>query len=255
MAFIGDSMIGPMEKGFKKAKIQTPPEGVYEGVDLKILPQYISYKSALIKEKISLYYILSAALTLFVLHYGFTRLEISSLHTALREKEYILAPGVMSFTKASPHMVSDSYIDEAVTDFLSTLGNFSSENIDEQYMSLKRFMSEQLKVQFDIDTSNWVDQVKTDSISQILKITQKEIISNEKGDYKVTAIGRADFYANREHLGYEDQVISMILKLVPPKSGKRWYLEITHLSWEKADTFKTKSHLSKNKDHQQKEGN
>jgi hypothetical protein len=241
---IGVKMIGPIEKGFKKAELATPPEASFEGVDLSILPKYIAYKSALLREKLTLYYILGIVTALFFSHYLLSRLEISNLNGKLREKEYILAPGVLDFTKASPQMIPSSYVHDAATDFLSSLGNVSAANIDEQYQSLKRFMSKELKVQFDVDTADWIEQVKSDNISQILKVTDMEITSNQDGAYRVVALGKADFYANQQYLGHEDQVIEMILRLVPPESGKRWYLQISSLSWEKADTFKTKSNLS-----------
>lgn len=241
---IGVKMIGPIEKGFQKAELSVPPKGSYEGVDLSILPKYIAYKSALLREKMTLYYVLGAISLLFFSHYFVSRLEISSLHGKLREKEYILAPGVLDFTKASPQMIPNSYVHDAAMDFLSSLGNVSAANIDEQFTSLKRFMSKELKVQFDVDTVDWIEQVKTDNISQILKVTDLEITSNLDGAYRVIALGKADFYADQQYLGHEDQVIEMILRLVPPESGKRWYLQINSLSWEKADTFKTKSNFS-----------
>ena len=242
---VGGKMIGPMEKGFKKATLEIPSQGSYEGVDLSVLPKYIAYKSALLKEKMTLYYILTAVFLFFISHYLISRLEISSLHGKLREKEYILAPGVLDFTKASPQMIPDSYVHDAAIDFLSTLGNTNAANIDEQYASLKRFMSHDLKVQFDVDTSDWIEQVKTDNISQILKVTSIEITSDSKGAYRIIALGRADFYAEQQYLGHEDQVIKMVVRLVPPESGKRWYLQIVSLSWEGAETLKTKSDLSK----------
>ena len=252
---VGGKMIGPMEKGFRKAALEVPSQGNYEGVDLSVLPKYIAYKSALLKEKMTLYYILTAVFLLFISHYLISRLEISSLHGKLREKEYILAPGVLDFTKASPQMIPDSYVHDAAIDFLSTLGNTSAANIDEQYASLKRFMSHDLKVQFDVDTSDWIEQVKTDNISQILKVTSIEITSDSKGAYRIIALGRADFYAEQQYLGHEDQVIKMIVRLVPPESGKRWYLQIVSLSWEGAETFKTKSDLSKSSSKNEKENN
>lgn len=241
----GVQMIGPVEKGFKKAALEASPEGSYGGVDLTVLPKYIAYKSALLREKMTLYYILTAVFFLFISHYLVSRLEISSLHGKLREKEYILAPGVLDFTKASPQMVPESYIHDAAMDFLSTLGNTNAANIDEQYTSLKRFMSHDLKVQFSVETSDWLEQVKTDNISQILKVTEIEITSDLKGAYRIIALGRADFYAEQQYLGHEDQVIEMIVRLVPPESGKRWYLQIISLSWDGAETFKTKSDLSR----------
>ena len=242
---LGSQMISPIEKGFKKAEVITPPKGSYEGVDLSVLPKYIAYKSALLREKLTLYYLVSAIGLLFFCHYFATRIEISNLHGKLREKEYILAPGVMDFTSASAQMIPNSYVHDAAMDFLSSLGNINSSNIDEQYTALKRFMSEKLKVQFEVDTDEWTRQVKSDSISQILKVTDIEITSNNDGAYRVIALGRADFYSDQQYLGHEDQVIEMILRLIPPESGKRWYLQITSLSWEKQENFKTKSNFSK----------
>jgi len=238
-----ESMIGSMEKGIEAAKLSRPPEGSYEGLDLKVLPKYICFKAALLKEKTTLQLVV-LILAIFLLgHYAISKLEVVKLYQKLREKEYILAPGVMDFTTASPQSVPDSYISDAVSDFLSSLGNVNPNNIDEQYRSLARFMNQRLKIKFDMDTADWVQQVKTENISQILTITDKEIKSDEKGSYKIVALGRAEFYTNHQYLGYEDQVVEMILKLTPPESGKRWYLEIENLSWSKAKTFETKSHL------------
>ena len=77
-----------------------------------------------------------------------------------------------------------------------------------------------------------------------MKVTDMEITSNLSGAYQIIALVRSDYYGDQEHLGHEDQVVQMILKLVPPESGKRWYLQITTLSLEKAETFKKKSNFS-----------
>ena len=239
------SMIGPKEKGVKKEQIETPPQGSYQGIDLKILPKYLCFKAALIKEKMTLKTVIALVLTLFVCHYGTSRMEISSLHHKLREKEYILAPGVLDFTTASLQAVPDSYVNDAVTDFLSDLGNVSANNIDEQYNTLKRFMSNKLKIAFEMETTSWIEQVKTEGISQILTVIDKEIKADNDENYKVVATARAEFYASQQYLGHEDQVIEMTMKLSPPEKGRRWYLELTSLSWGKAETFKTKNNLSK----------
>ena len=241
---LSSRMIGPMEKGMEKAKLQSPPTGTYEGVDLSILPKFIAYKAALLREKVILCHVLFGLIVLFSVHYFTSRIELSNLYKNLREKEYILAPGVLDFTTASPQTVPDSYINDAASDFLADLGNFSSDNIEEQYASVKRFMSDELKVKFDLENKDWISQVKEDNISQILKVTEKEITTDDNGQFRVIALARADFYSNHQYLGHEDQVIEMRLELVPPKKGKRWYLQIDSLSWSKADTFRTKQQLS-----------
>ncbi|MGE3611002.1 MAG: hypothetical protein AB7I27_15535 [Bacteriovoracaceae bacterium] len=238
------SMIGPKEKGIEPIQVESPPSGSYEGVDLKNLPKFICYKAALLKEKMTLKSILSILLLIFCCHYCSSRIEVSNLHQKLREKEYILAPGVLDFTTASPQAVPDSYVNDAVTDFLSDLGNVSGNNIDEQYNSLKRFMSDKLKVTFEMETADWIEQVKSEGISQILTVMNKEIKTDNDGNYQVVATARAEFYANQQYLGHEDQVIEMSMKLTPPQKSHRWYLQLTSLSWTKADAFKTKTNLS-----------
>lgn len=239
----GVKMIGPIEKGLERAEVATPPIGSYEGVDLTVLPKAIAFKAALLKEKMTIKYVLAGVLVLFIGHYMTARLEVSSLYKKLREKEYILAPGVLDFTTASPQAVPASYVGDAVADFLSDLGNVTAGNVDEQYESLKRFMSDELKVKFSMETASWIEQIKTENIAQILTITEKEITTDDNGAYKVTALARAEFYASQQYLGHEDQVIEMVLKLAPPESGKRWYLKIISLSWNRADTFRKKTQL------------
>ncbi|PIP90398.1 MAG: hypothetical protein COW79_07685 [Bdellovibrionales bacterium CG22_combo_CG10-13_8_21_14_all_38_13] len=239
------SMIGPKEKGIEKEQVESAVQGIYAGVDLKVLPKYLCYKASLLREKMTLKSIIALVLTLFLFQYCTGRMEVMSLHKKLREKEYILAPGVQDFTTASPQAVPDSYVNDAVNDFLSDLGNVSANNIDEQYNTLKRFMSDKLKVAFDLEASSWMEQVKTEGISQISTVIAKEIKTDNDGNYHVVATTRAEFYANQQYLGHEDQVIEMTMKLSPPERGRRWYLELTSLNWGKAETFKTKNNLSK----------
>lgn len=238
-------MIGPMEKGFAAARLDAPPKDVYDGVDLSTLPKYICYRAALLKEKMTLQYVVLALLFLSIGHYATSRVEISGLYTKLREKEYILAPGVLDFTPAAPQTVTDSYINDAVTDFLSDLGNVNAATIEEQYARLTRFMSRKLRIQFEMDTAQWIAQVKTEGISQMLTLREREIRSDDKGAYKVVALGRAEFYGNQSYLGFEDQVIEMTLRLVAPEAGKRWTLQIESLAWNKAASFNTRRALAK----------
>ena len=237
-------VIGPMEKGFELARLQTPPTHVVDGVDLSVLPKYICYRAALLREKMSLQYALALVSVSFLAIFLSSRLEISRLHSKLREKEYILAPGVLDFTPVSPQSVPDSHVQNAAMEFLQAFGTFNPVNIAEQYARLADSMSPELRVQFEMESASWISKVKTEGIAQILSITQKEIRTNQDGYYQVTAVGKKDTFVNNEHLGSSDAVVEMVLKLVPPKAGKRWYLEITKLTSQDANTFRVKSGLT-----------
>ncbi|MGE4233053.1 MAG: TraE/TraK family type IV conjugative transfer system protein [Bacteriovoracia bacterium] len=227
-----------MEKGFAAAQVTQPPVGVYDGIDLRVLPKFICFKAALLKSRMTLQHVLLGVAVLFVGSEIAHSLRTSSLEKLLRKKEFILAPGVMDFTTAAPDSVSDNYVMDAANDFLSQFGNVNPTNIEEQYRGLERFMSPQLKMKFQIETKSLVDQIKEDDISQVLTVTHKDFVSNEKGSYKVVAFARADLYSAGEFLGYEDRVVEMVLALVPPDSGMRWYLQIQELKWSLAETFK-----------------
>lgn len=237
-------IIGPMEKGVEAAKLQTPPAHVIDGIDLKALPKFICYKAALLREKLFLQYILALVTAAFAVFFIVSRFEVSSLYSKLRSKEFILAPGVQDFTPVAPQMVPDSHVYNAAMDFLQMFGTFSSPNINEQYTRLSENMSPDLKVQFELESQAWKSKVKDENISQILSISEKEIRTNNGGFYQVTAVGKKETYINGEHIGATDVVIEMVLRLIPPQAGKRWYLEITKLTQQDANAFRVKSGLS-----------
>lgn len=233
-------MVGPIEKGIAAAALSKPQEGAYEGVDLRTLPKYICFRAALLHNKLTLQYLILILSSVLLAHYVVTRHEVYSLYGKLREKEFILAPGVMDFTPASPQSVPDSYVANAVVDFLGQMGNVTAGNIEEQYAALSESMSPQLKVKFLAEAATWKAKVRTEGISELLTITEKEIRTTGDGYYQVTALARRDTYVNNEYLGHVDEAVEMILQLVPPKSGKRWYLQINSLSRQSADSFQTK---------------
>ena len=215
-----NEMIGAMEKGMQAAQAVTPPKGSYEGVDLKTLPKYISFKAALLQRQITQQYMIVILSVLFVAHFLSTRAEIYSLYGKLRAKEYILAPGVLDFTPASAQSVPDSYVSDAVAEYLGQLGNITPGNIDEQYKLLSTSMSPQLQVKFMSEAAAFKDKVKAESISELLTITEREIRATGDGYYQVTALAKRETYVNNEFIGRIDEAIEMTLQLVPPKAGR-----------------------------------
>ena len=240
-------MLTAMDKGIEAAKVASPPMGIYRGVDLRILPKYVVFKAAMMKQKMTLQYVFAIHLAAFVMIFAVSRYEIHGLEKKLREKEYILAPGVMDFTPASPQSVSDSYVVNAAMSFLGMLGNVNAANIDEQYKRLSTFMSRELAIQFEEEAREWQETVKVENISEILRVTDREIVSNEGGFYKVTAISQRERYSNSESLGHVDEIIEMTMRLVPPVQGKEWYFEITSLKRARSDGFKSKNSEEKRK--------
>ncbi len=233
-------MIGAVEKGVEAARVSTPPSGVYHGVDLRVLPKYIVFRAAMLKTQMTLQSIILGLGLLLVMLFVVSRVETAHLYSQLRAKEYILAPGVQDFTPASAQSVPDSYVRDASQEYLSLLGNFTAGNIEEQYGLLSQSMSPQLKVRFLAEVEPFKIRVKAESISETLTVTDKEIQAAGTGYYQLTALARRETYVNNEYLGHTDEAIEMVLQLMPPQSGKRWFLQINQLTRQKAETFRTK---------------
>lgn len=242
-------MMSSKDKGFEPNTLKHPPDLDFK--DFSKLPKYISYKAALLREKLILSYVVTVMASVFLVYFAISRIEIARLYDQLRTKEYILAPGIRDFTPVNPQSLPDSYVHDAVSDFISSLGNINASNILEEYSGLKRFMSDGFKIQFDMETKEWVKQVQSDDLAQIISIKKKEIISDQKGSYRVTAYVRAGFYVATQSLGHEDQVIEMDLKLTPPDRAKRWYLQIESLTWSKLEAYKIKNDVKNNDKHEE----
>lgn len=236
----GKKMIGPLEKGMEAAKLATPPEGAYEGVDLSVLPKYISYRAALLHGKLTHQYIILILACIVVVQECVHRYESYALHERLRQKEYILAPGVQDFTPASPQTVSEDYVNDAVDDFISKLGNVSAGSIDSQYKALESLMSPQLKIKFGSEAEAWKAQVKSENIAELLTVGDREITPNGEGFYRVVVTARRDRYLNNEYVGHNDEVIEMTLQLVAPKRERKWFIQINSLVRSDADLFRKK---------------
>lgn len=238
-------MIGAMEKGVEAARLSSPPQGVYQGVDLRVMPRYICFRAALLRERVTLQYAILLIVTASLAYFVTSRVEIASLYTKLREKEYILAPGVQDFIPAAPQTVPQRHVVAAAMDYLGQFGNINPVNIEEQYQRLSESMSPQLRAQFLSEAQSWKFKVKTDSLAEVMTVVDKTIESDDKGHFKCTANVRTDSFVNNEHIGYRDEVVEMMMTVVPPEDGKRWYLELTALSRASRNSFQVKDQLTK----------
>ena len=236
-------MIGAMEKGIEAAQVVAPPLGTYDGVNLSVLPKYICFKAALLHNRLTQQYIILLLAAFFTAYFIVSRVEVNSLYGKLRQKEYILAPGVQDFTPASPDTVTEEYVSSAVSEFLEQLGNTTPGNIDEQYKNLTQSMSPQLKVIFLSEAELQKANAKAENISELLSVTSKEIRPSGDGFYQVVAHAKRDTYINNEYLGHKEEVIEMVMQLIPPKAGRRWCLQINSLRRQSPEAFNGKSKL------------
>ena len=236
-------MIGAAEKGIEAARLSVPPEGAYGGVDLRVLPKYICFRAAELRARTTERQVILALLVLLIGNFAISRFEVTQLQGKLRTKEYILAPGVQDFTPAAAQTVPDQYVKDAIHEYLGELGNVTSSNIEDQYRLLASSMSPPLRVKFLAEAEDFKVRVKAQGVSEMISVTNLEIRTSDSGFYKAVALVRRDTYINNEYAGQAGEVIEMVLELVPPRAGCRWFLQINSLTRQSASTFSAKKDL------------
>ena len=227
-------MITPMQKGIEAAKVKAPPSGVYEGVDLSILPSYICFKAQGAKEALTLKHQRLILLVVLCLIGGLYRSEVSELTTKLREKEYIIFP---DFLPVSPQTVSDERVKEEIRTMFSMYGNVRPSSIESNYNYLIKRMKDSTKSQFEAEMLDKVMFIKENAMREALDCPDIEIIESG-GNYKATGVCTKEVYVHSELQLTEKEIIEMNLKLIPPKRGKHSILQIQSIQRLKNSNFK-----------------
>ncbi len=238
---IGTEMIGPIEKGMEAAKVAAPPSGVYEGVDLRVIPKYVSFKAAYEVQKTTYQYIVTALLVILFGGLIYNVIYGYYVDKKLRQKEYLLVPSkITGITPATPQVVPDKYAQKAVTDFVSLLGNIHKGNVEENTQILAEHMADNLKVRFLSESQLWIDRVIKEDVLEAVKPRKTQVISDDSGHYDVTVLVDKDTYINNRFAGTFPEVIEMRLVVVNPKDSQRWTLNIEKLSRSTNEDFKRK---------------
>lgn len=235
------ALVGAIEKGFERARLSRVE--IATNLNLSMVPNYVAYKAALIREKALLQHVCAGLAVITLVLFVTGRVEVFNLENRLRLKEYILAPGVNDFIPVAPQSVPDAYVQHAVSDFVATLGNTNPLNIEERFKQLSSAMSPALQVQFNAEADEWIAKAKGENISEMLTMLDKRIESDADGKYRALVHTRTDSFVGSENIGYRNEVIEMGLRLVPPDVGRRWFLEITSLSRGSAEAFNTAKSL------------
>lgn len=161
-------MISPRDKGIKGSV----PKRVrnYNGIDLSTLPKILSFKAAVAHNEIVLKHTLVAVLILWGIQFSVDQYNDLEMAREYRKKEFLLAPSeITGITPVKPSLVPATYVDDISSIYLSLLGNINALNIEENYAKLVKHMSDSLRMKFQAETSEWIETVKSENISEVLK--------------------------------------------------------------------------------------
>lgn len=224
-------MLRAVDKGVKAAEMTRPPAGVFGEVDLRVIPKYVSYRAALLREKHGLHVILGIAVFLWVSTFLVQSNRIDYWQTKFREKEFILVPStIVGHTPAVPQTVPKSYVGNAINYFVELVGNTTPSNIQEHYERFSNYLSQDLKARFLAETVTWRETARSENIYEQVDIVQKDWIEDGKGSYDATVVIRRDRRVNGDFMGSSQETIKMKLQLVPPQGEKEWIFEIKEFS-------------------------
>ncbi len=150
------AMIQAIDKGVKAAELTRPPAGVYGDVDLRVIPQYISYKAAILREKIGMQYLLALCGFLWVATFLIQGNRIDYWQSKYREKEFILVPSsIVGHTPAVPQSVPKEYVGNAAIYFVELLGNTTPSDVESHYDRFSQYMTSELRGKFLSETARW----------------------------------------------------------------------------------------------------
>lgn len=224
-------MIKAIDKGVEVAELTRPPAGVYGDVDLRVIPKYVSYKAAILREKLGMQFLLGLCTFLWFATFLVQGNRIDYWQTKYREKEFILVPSnIVGHTPAVPQDVPKSYVSNAATYFVELLGNTTPSDIEEHYERFAGYMSAELRGKFLSETARWRQTSKAEGIYEQIEVTQKEHLADGQGGYQVTMALRRDRRVGGEFMGSTQEIIKMKLQLVPPQQEKEWIFEIKEFS-------------------------
>jgi len=100
-------------------------------------------------------------------------------------------------------------------------------------------MSNELRMKFELESSDLISWVKEEKITETLTCKKTEIVEID-GVYKVVSSCLKETFVNREFLGVKSQIIKMEVKLLPPKKGIK-PLQVVYLQKITPEAFKAKS--------------
>lgn len=221
-------MLASIEKGVKKAELTKPPVGVYGDVDLRVLPEFVSFKASTIREKLNLHYIVGLCVFAWVGTFLIQNNRIDYWQTKYREKEFILVPSkIVGHTPAVPQTVPKEYVEDAIKYFIQMQGTTTPSGIRNQLESFSTYMEKGLSSRYLAQVDEWITLSEKKGIYEQVEITKIDFDYNKSGVFHSTILLRRDRRENSEFLGTAMEKVEMTINVQQPKPGQAWAFQIS----------------------------
>ena len=167
---------------------------------------------------------------------AFDRITIYRLETQLREKEYILAPGLTDFARVRPGVISSEYVKEFSESLASSLGNFSAREVEERYRTLEKYLANDFRIQFREDTTKQLKLLASNDVAEMFVPQHTEVKEQENG-FIASVFGQHIRYVAGLKVFEGRHVILFTLKGVAPQANRPWALEVQNIARQTEELY------------------
>ncbi len=224
-------MLNSIEKGVKAAELTKPPAGVYGDVDLRVLPQFVSFKASTVRQKLNLQYIIAVTIFAWAATFLIQSNRVDYWQTKYREKEFILVPSkIVGHTPAVPQTVPKEYVEDAFNYFVQMQGTTTPSGIRNQLDSFASYMESKLSSKYLAEVDEWVDLSEEKGLYEQVEVTKLDFEYNKSGVFKANILLRRDRRENADFLGTAMEKVKITMNVQQPKPGQAWAFQITEFS-------------------------
>lgn len=164
------------------------------------------------------------------------RYLIKNLEYKLREKEYILAPGVVDFARVKAQLIPKTYVEEFAKTLAKTLGSFSARDVENQYKDLEKYLDAPFRIKFREETKRILKEISNNDVSELFSPHQIEV--TEKNDVFIATVkGTLIRFISGLKVYEGAHVMEFSLKGVSPHESAPWALIVTEIKRQTEDTF------------------
>ena len=193
------------------------------------LPRPIVWRAAFLRSERTYRFVILILLTIIVVQEVLSRQESVRLMEMIREKEYIIVPGVLGVTTALPNNITDKELKNSLISLLELITNIDYQNIIDKHQRLLKYLSPALKISFRGQSRKMVKKFKKHSIAEIMHLDNFKITSQKKYYYKVKAQIKIDVNFNDTKAGSREEIILMDVQIVRPSPGEFNFIQLTKL--------------------------
>lgn len=165
------------------------------------------------------------------------RITIHDLEAKLREKEYILAPGVTNFAKVTPGIISKDYVTEFAESIAVSLGSFSANEVEKRYKDLEKYLTGDFRIKFREKTKKDLSLFASNDLAEMFSVKSTEITENKSG-FGASVFGTQTRYVSGLKVFEGPHVITFSLKAAAPGANSPWALEIQDISRLSEDEYR-----------------